>query len=356
MVSRRFLAWIGALSLAALGLAAIGGMVALRFLESGHLARVLTAAPQTDRSGPAAAAADQADDPSGQAMPLSQTQSGVTVAVAAGPDDQARRDCMELLAGGEEGAMLLQPATAGALALPGLQFHWEGGPLGEGGHGPLAALDLQGSLAKLLGITLEELHEALARGETIADLAKAKGREPEDLGAALQDQARKTLRDTLQARVDAGAMTAEEADRQAQSLEIDLGDEDSAGRGLRFSLKLGGAHGLGRMLELHRTHGDDQGQGEAPEEADLVFGMVAGDQAQPFTLRLPEPLSADDRAAVEAVLEEAVTAGRLTRAQADAASARLALPALPAFPAMPVLPAQPVAPDAPAGDAGAAGR
>ncbi len=355
MVSRRLFAWIGALSLAALGLAAIGGMVALRFLESGHLARVLTAAPPTDRSGPAAAAAGQADDPSGQAKPLSQTQSGVTVAVAAGPDDKARRDCMELLAGGE-GAMLFQPATAGALALPGLQFHWEGGPLGEGGHGPLAALDLQGSLAKLLGITLEELHEALAKGETIADLAKAKGRALADLGAALQDQARKTLRDSLQARVDAGAMTAEEADRQAQSLEIELGEEGAAGSGLRFSLKLGGPQGLGRMMELHRSHGDDQGQGEAHEEADLVFGMVAGAQAQPFTLRLPEPLSADDRAAVEAVLEAAVTAGRLSRAQADAASARLDLPALPAIPAMPVLPAQPAAPAAPAGAAGGAGR
>lgn len=348
MSTRRIAAWIGALSLAGLGLAAVAGIVALRLLESGHLGRVITGAGPDGAHRPSlvtfTARGPEGSDAAGKAP------DGQAVPDASDPDAAARRDCLELLAqGGGEDHLLIRPAIAAAQLLPGVAIRVEGGPLEGMGHGQLELGDPMASLGRLLGLSTEALHKALDEdGKTLADLAKAQGKTLDQLEEELQAEARAELRRRLQAKVDAGEMSPEEADRRAQALRLTLDDEGTTDKGLRFTMKLKGPHFL---------HPGGQGSGEdaaaGDQEADLVFGFAAGKGAgaQVFDVTLPEALSDSDQAAVQKVLEEAVSAGRLTRAQADAAIARLKLPAWHGMPAIPAMPAIPSIPGQPADSA-----
>lgn len=346
-MSRKIIAWIGGLSLVVLGLFAVGGIVAMRLLAAVPEGRTVTGAPVLERLHQVAAGQNAA------AAPAAKGADGVENAdedKASG--DQARKDCMELLA--DDGHMIALHKT---LKLgPGghpLTFTWAAG---EGLSGAVEAglepaIDPMATVAAELGLTSEALNKALEEGKALKDLAAAKGKTLEQLETAAQEAARKDLRARLQVKVDSGELTAAEADKQAADIHLKLLDGDGPHHGLKVGIEM---HGMGRMV--HRfigkaLHGQDGPEGDE----DVVMGMatVAGAPgAEPFTFKLPEPMSQADQDAVKAVLEQAVKAGGLSRAQADAAIARLAGPPLPlmleAVPAMPAIPAAPAAPVAPA--------
>ena len=138
MSTRRIAAWIGALSLAGLGLVAVAGIVALRYLDAGHLGRVITAAGRPSSPALISFSAGSAEGSSPQGSPADQAPDSADSSTD--PHAAARRDCLEILAQGHgqgEAHMLLRPAVAGALRLPGVSIVVEGGPT-EGMHrGPL---------------------------------------------------------------------------------------------------------------------------------------------------------------------------------------------------------------------------
>ena len=344
-MSRKIIAWIGGLSLVVLGLLAVGGIVAMRLLAAGPEGRTVTGAPVLERlhqvaAGPNAGAAPAAKGADGVENTDEDQASG----------DRARKDCMELLAGDDHLIALHKTLKLGAGEHP-LTFAWAAGE-GLGGMDGAdlePAIDPLDTVAAELGLTREALDAALEEGKALKDLAAAKGKTLEQLETAAQEAARKDLRARLQAKVDSGELTAAEADKQAAAIHLKLMDGDGPHHGLKVGIEM---HGMGRMV--HRfigkaLHGED-GQ---PGDEDIVMGTatVAGvPGAEPFTFKLPEPMSQADQDAVKTVLEQAVKAGGLSRAQADAAIARLAGPPLPlmleAVPAMPAIPAAPVAPAA----------
>lgn len=349
-MSRKIIAWIGGLSLVVLGLFAVGGIVALRLLAAGPEGRTVTGAPVLERLHQVASA------PSAGAVPAAQGADGVENAdedKASG--DQARKDCMELLAGDDHLIALHKTLKLGSGEHP-LTFAWAAGEglAGMDGADLEPAIDPLDTVAAELGLTREALDAALEEGKALKDLAAAKGKTLEQLETAAQEAARKDLRARLQAKVDSGDLTAAEADKQAAEIHLKLMDGDGPHHGLKVGIEM---HGMGRMV--HRFIGKALHGGSGPEgDEDIVMGTatVAGvPGAGPFTLKtlkLPEPMSQADQDAVKAVLEQAVKAGGLSRAQADAAIARLAGPPLPlmleAAPAVPAIPAAPAEPVAPA--------
>lgn len=352
MSTPRIAAWIGALSLAGLGLVAVAGIVALRYLDAGHLGRVITGADGGPSPALVSFVAQRAEGDDAYAAG-SAGQADPSVPTASDPDAAARRDCLELLAKGDgEGPLrVFSSTTERAEIMPGVAIRIEGGPMDGTGPSPLGLTDPLATLARLLGLDSAALHKALDQdGKTLADLAKAQGQTLEQLSEALQTEARAQLRGSLQAKVDAGELSPEEADRQAQALELKLGDEAAPDKGLRFTMKLKAPHFL---------HPGKQGAGDdaaADAEADVVMGFAAAQApgAHAITLVLPDALSDADQAAVQKVLEEAVAAGRLTRAQADGAIGRLKLPSLPDWQGLPAVPAIPAIPGQPADPSGAA--
>jgi uncharacterized protein (DUF433 family) len=95
--------------------------------------------------------------------------------------------------------------------------HLESGEPGPGGpRGPRGA---HGDVvAEALGMTVEELHEALKDGQTIAELAEAKGVALEDIADAVV--AAQTER--LQQAVENGRLTQEEADERIAQMEENI--------------------------------------------------------------------------------------------------------------------------------------
>ncbi len=84
-----------------------------------------------------------------------------------------------------------------------------GGPGGRRG-GPQPEV-----LAEVLGLTVEELHEALSDGQSIAELAEAQGVALEDLVDALMA----SMLERIQQKVDDGRISQEQADEQITQME-----------------------------------------------------------------------------------------------------------------------------------------
>ncbi|MCP4540915.1 MAG: hypothetical protein GY832_27585 [Chloroflexi bacterium] len=85
-----------------------------------------------------------------------------------------------------------------------------GGPGGGRRGGPQPEV-----LAEALGLTVEELHEALSDGQTVAELAEAQGVAMEDLVDALMAP----MLERIQQAVDEGRITQEQADEQIIQME-----------------------------------------------------------------------------------------------------------------------------------------
>jgi hypothetical protein len=88
------------------------------------------------------------------------------------------------------------------------------GPMGGGRFGG-ASLD---ALAEALGMTADELRQALADGQTIADLAAAKGVALEDVASALVA----AQAERLQQAVDGGRLTQEDADAKIAEMKANI--------------------------------------------------------------------------------------------------------------------------------------
>ncbi len=117
----------------------------------------------------------------------------LSAAVADGTITQAQADRMnERLQGGDFGAFF------------GGRGGRHGGPMVAGLHEAVL-----GAAAQTLGMTADELHTALHDGQTIADLAAAKG----TTAQAVQDAALAAAKTTLDQAVAAGTITQAQADQ-----------------------------------------------------------------------------------------------------------------------------------------------
>jgi hypothetical protein len=140
------------------------------------------------------------------------------------------------------------------------------GPGGRGGkHGPMGGGQLD-IVAEALGMTTEELREALAGGQTIADLAEAKGVALEDIAAALVAE----HAEHLQQAVEDGRLTQEEADERIAEMQTKILEQLESGEfggpaGPGAPGGCGGPGGMGggsRGSGMHRPRLSDS---EAPD-------------------------------------------------------------------------------------------
>ena len=105
------------------------------------------------------------------------------------------------------------------------------GPGGRGGkHGPMGGgqLDSRASfdaLAEALGMTTEELRDALADGQTIAELAEVKGVPLEEIAAALVAE----HAERLQQAVEDGRLPQEEADEKIAEMQTNILEQLESG-------------------------------------------------------------------------------------------------------------------------------
>ena len=113
----------------------------------------------------------------------------------------------------------------------------------------MAGADLLDAAADHLGMDPADVREALRNGESLADLAKDKGKSVDGLESALRDETRK---DADQA-VAHGVLTKEEADRVVEKLSDAVDDlvGSSGGPGFEFGLRDPG-FGPGRLRPLER--------------------------------------------------------------------------------------------------------
>ncbi|HSL44752.1 MAG TPA: hypothetical protein VK897_15050 [Anaerolineales bacterium] len=125
---------------------------------------------------------------------------------------------MSVLIGGLLVALLVI-GVVGATAVyaqspSGAQFHGRGpgGGRGLGGEALQAA-------AQVLGMTTDELIDALQGGQTLEEIAEAQGVELEAVQEAIQAVHETAMRERIQQAVDEGAITQEHADWLLEGLE-----------------------------------------------------------------------------------------------------------------------------------------
>jgi uncharacterized protein (DUF433 family) len=195
------------------------------------------------------------------------------------------------------------------------------GPVGGGRFWGGAPFD---ALAEALGMTVDEVRQALADGQTIADLAAAKGVALEDVaGALVAAQAER-----LQQAVDNGRLTQEDADAKIAQMEADILERLESGEpvgplgpggfdmpgGPRGGKFLGGAP-FDALAEALGMTVDDLRQA-------LADGQTIADLAAAKGVALEDVAGALVAAQAER-LQQAVDNGRLTQEDADAKIAQM---------------------------------
>ena len=104
----------------------------------------------------------------------------------------------------------------------------------RGGHREQARGQQPEVLAEALGMTVQELHEALSDGQTVADVAEAQGIALQDVADALVA----AQSERLQQAVDDGRITQEQADERITQMEEHILQMLESGEGMRH-----GSHG-----------------------------------------------------------------------------------------------------------------
>ena len=140
----------------------------------------------------------------------------------------------------EQGAELKERVRSGA----GLAFGPGFGHRGPFGHGPGrgAHTDMLEAAAGYLGVTVASLRESLRDGQSLADVAKAKGKSVDGLKAAL----RTAVREDLDEAVTDGKLTKAQADELAERLNehVDRMVEEGFRFGMRMHMR-GPGDGMG---------------------------------------------------------------------------------------------------------------
>jgi hypothetical protein len=135
-----------------------------------------------------------------------------------------------------------------------------GGPGGRGGHhggpgGRGGGREMGADVAKALGLTQAELREQVQDGKTIAEIAKAKGKDLNDVKGAVKQAAVARL----DAKVKSGDITKAQRDEMAEHLDehiARLGEEGPFGG-------RGPGHGRGGPgMSEHRDADDGNGRNE----------------------------------------------------------------------------------------------
>ena len=121
-------------------------------------------------------------------------------------------------------------------------FHGRG-PGGGRGLGDGIALQ---AAAEALGMTTDELINALRGGSTLEELAEEAGVDIEDLRAAIQEARATDMRERIQQAVEEGTITQEHADWLFEGL-------DNGFIGGPGGFKFGGRHGFGMGPGLEQT-------------------------------------------------------------------------------------------------------
>ncbi len=238
-----------------------------------------------------------------------------------------------LLAGvASVGAALAQEPTPSTEASDGvarraLVREGAGGPGGPGGPGGSRGgqTDL---VAEALGMTPEELHEVLADGQTVADVAEAQGVALEDVADALVA----AHTEQIQQAVEDGRLTQEEADEKIAELGTQVLEHLESGE-LRGPEGPGGPSGPGgpgrpRGGQMDVADIDRASVAEAlgmtPEELHeaLADGQTVADVAEAQGVALEDVADALVAAHTEQI-QQGVEDGRLTQEQADERIAEL---------------------------------
>jgi polyhydroxyalkanoate synthesis regulator phasin len=175
--------------------------------------------------------------------------------------------------------------------------------------GGVAALAVLGGGAALAATQLDS---PSARSQAIInDAASQLGIQP----GTLSDALKKAIEDQVDAAVKAGEITQQQGD--AIKSRIESGDYPIFGGGLGFGPGLGfGRHGLGLFGDKLATAASYLGISESQLKSDLQSGktlaQVANDQGKSVDGLVSTLVDAEKKQ-----IEQAVTAGKLTRSQAD---------------------------------------
>ncbi|HSL28921.1 MAG TPA: hypothetical protein VK900_06950 [Anaerolineales bacterium] len=137
---------------------------------------------------------------------------------------------------------VLSATSAYAQSSPNDVFHGRG-PGGGRGLGDGVALQ---AAAEALGMTTDELINALRAGSTLEELAEEAGVDIEDVRAAIQEARTADLRERIQQAVEAETITQDHADWLFEGL-------DNGYIGGPGGFKFGGRHGFGLGPGLEQT-------------------------------------------------------------------------------------------------------
>ncbi len=207
------------------------------------------------------------------------------------------------------GAVLAQEPTPTDEAPPA-EAHGPGGP-GRGGRGRRGGPRGLHSdvVAEALGMTVDELHEALKDGQNIAELAEAKGVDLQDIADALVA----AQAERLQQAVEDGRLTQEEADEKIAQMEANILERLESG-------ELAGPGGPGMPGGPRDGHSDVVAEALGMTVDELREAMKDGktiaDLAETNGVALQDVADALVAAHAER-LQQAVEDGRLTQEEAD---------------------------------------
>ena len=193
-----------------------------------------------------------------------------------------------------------------------------GGPFGFGSDGPLTSReDVQAATAEALGMTVEELEEALDE-KTLVEIAKEQNVHMADI----QDAVESVRQQALQQAVEDGDLTQEQADLLSEKMAGRASGPKGAG------MLFGGFDKLQAGVETTRTAlaeslGMTVDQLEAALE-EKTLAEIAKEQNVDMA-DVQDAMQVAKQSMIEEALQQAVEDGTLTQEQADTASAFMAL-------------------------------
>jgi polyhydroxyalkanoate synthesis regulator phasin len=219
--------------------------------------------------------------------------------------------------------------SAGLSGAPGMNPFGRGGEGGEGGRGGKGGPGMNGmdgmragsittaDIAAALGMTEADVTSGLQAGKSISDLAAAQSKDLAAVKAALLA----AVKARLDAAVTAGSLTQAQADAFTQKLTTSIDALLTSTSLIHGKSDFGRTGGMGRMgAEMITTA--DIAAALGMTEADVTAGLQSGKSVADLAAAQSKDLAAVKEAllaAQKARLDQAVSAGTLTQAQADSA-------------------------------------